>query len=87
MTRDTYDQVDAAMNFRSGQVPQGLLIHTAGDASGVWQIVEVWESENAMRRFDQEHLMPAIQRAFGDANTFENRPEETIYEADTVLTG
>ena len=39
---------------------EGLLIHIAGQSADGFRIVDVWESEDACRRFG-EQLMPVLQ--------------------------
>jgi hypothetical protein len=39
---------------------EGLLVHVAGEAEGGFRVVDVWESEEALRRF-LETLAPILQ--------------------------
>lgn len=39
---------------------EGLLVHAAGQGENAFRVVDVWESEDAFRRFG-EHLMPILQ--------------------------
>ncbi|SNS85189.1 hypothetical protein [Actinomadura mexicana] len=39
--------------------PPGLLAHVAGPAPDGWRIINVWESEEAFRRFQSERLIRA----------------------------
>lgn len=39
---------------------EGLLVHAAGDGPSGFRVVDVWESEEACRRFG-EHLQPILQ--------------------------
>ena len=39
--------------------PPGLVAHVAGPIDGGWRIVNVWESEEAYRRFTSERLLKA----------------------------
>jgi hypothetical protein len=45
--------------------PLGLIMHAAGEADGVWRIVEVWDSEEYAEAFDRDVLVPAIEAATG----------------------
>jgi hypothetical protein len=56
---------------------EGLLVHAAGQGPQGFRVVDVWESEDAFRRFG-EKLMP-ILKAVG----VEGQPE--IYPAHTVV--
>ena len=59
VTRDQYDQV----NGEIGEDPDGLILHTAAEKGGGVQVIDVWESEDAYRRFEQEKLGPALGKA------------------------
>jgi hypothetical protein len=41
------------------EYPLGLVAHVAGPVEGGWRIVNVWESEDAYRRFTSERLLKA----------------------------
>jgi len=56
---------------------EGLLVHTAGQAENGFRVVDVWESEDACRRFG-ERLMPILNEVGID-----DPPE--IYEAHTFV--
>jgi hypothetical protein len=57
---------------------EGLLVHAAGQGANGFRVVDVWESEDAFRRFG-EHLMPVLQEA-----GVQGEPE--IYPAHTLVT-
>jgi len=59
LTAEIYDAVNAKAGVDS-EPPEGLLAHCAGDIDGVFQVIDVWESEADARRFDAERLGPAI---------------------------
>ena len=59
ISREQYDQVDAEIQGD----PAGLILHTAAEHGGGMRIIDVWESEEAYRRFEKETLMPAMGRA------------------------
>jgi hypothetical protein len=56
---------------------EGLLVHIAGDPGSGFRVVDVWESEEAFRRFGQK-LAP-VMKAIG----IEAQPE--IYPAHTLV--
>jgi len=58
---------------------EGLLAHIAGEGPNGFRVVDVWESEDAMRRFG-DTLKPAL-KALG----VEAEPE--IYPAHTFVSG
>ncbi|MFE2431629.1 hypothetical protein ACFXJ5_33465 [Streptomyces sp. NPDC059373] len=42
--------------------PTGLIAHFAAPGEGGgWQVIDVWESEDALRRFMEETVYPAAQ--------------------------
>src|SRR5437899_2844444 len=58
---------------------EGLLAHVAGQGENGFRVVDVWESEEAFRRFG-ETLMPILQEI-----GIEVQPE--IYPAHTFVSG
>jgi len=59
-TQEQYDQVIETLQ-RGGITAQGRIFHVAGPMEGGWRVVEVWESQEAVNKFFQEQLMPALQ--------------------------
>lgn len=57
---------------------EGLLVHIAGQSGNGFRVVDVWESEDAMRRFG-EKLMPVLKEI-----GIEAVPE--IYDAHAFIT-
>jgi hypothetical protein len=87
-----YDAVAAALNLQD--VPDGLLIHTAGfdHDGGVFRIFDVWETREHGERFIKERLNPIIEpmaaAAMQDPNSnFDPPSRETWYELHDSLTG
>jgi hypothetical protein len=58
---------------------EGLLVHTAGEGEGGFRIVDVWESEEAVRSFG-ETLMPVLEE-FGIEAPLEVYPAHTFVSA------
>jgi hypothetical protein len=67
LTEELYEE--ATRKLTGGKFPletradwpvEGLLSHTAGQAESGFRVVDVWESEEAFRRFG-EHLVPILQ--------------------------
>jgi hypothetical protein len=81
-TAQMYDAVGERINI-DGDPPAGLIVHTAGEVDGQWQVVDVWESEEDARRFDTERLGPAIAAVAGERDP--GRPQMTVYEAHHVV--
>jgi len=64
LTGDVYDAVSIELNLTADH-PLGLISHAAGILDGVWQIVEIWESEDYAQRFDRDRMAPAIEAVTG----------------------
>ena len=60
-TSDMYDQV--ASRVVAEGPPPGCLYHIAGPVEGGWRVIEVWESEEAQRAFQEDRLNPAFEAA------------------------
>lgn len=59
--------------------PPGLIAHFgAPGETGGWQVIDVWESEDAFRRFMEEQVKPAAQEL--GAPPFESKVVE-VYNA------
>ena len=57
----------------------GLLVHSAGEAESGFRVVDVWESEDACRRFG-EKVMPILQQV-GITDQPELYPAHTFVKA------
>jgi quinol monooxygenase YgiN len=70
MTKDQYEQVNQKMFGQSrpptDQLPEGLILHSAGPSENGWYIYDVWESQEAFQRFLDGPLGAAIQEVVGD---------------------
>jgi hypothetical protein len=82
LTADVYEAVNARAEVNENP-PEGLLIHTAGEVDGEWQIVDVWQSAEHARRFDEERLAPAIAAVVGSAPP--GPPPRSVYELHRVI--
>jgi hypothetical protein len=82
VTAELYDAVNEKAGVNENP-PDGLLMHTAGDVDGQWQIVDVWESQEHAERFGSERLEPAIEAVMGAAPP--GPPPTTIYELHNVI--
>jgi hypothetical protein len=78
--REAYEAVAAIVDIAHTH-PLGLIMHGAADVDGKMQIAEVWESKEYARRFDEEHLWPAVAAA-GVRRT----AQITIIELDHLVT-
>jgi hypothetical protein len=87
-----YDTVSAELNLQ--QVPDGLLIHTAGfdHDSGVFRIFDVWASREQADAFMTERLNPVLERMMAAAaeqgdETFTPPTREAWYELHDSMGG
>ena len=58
ITAEQYDQLNAEI----GADPPGLIVHTSSRTDGGIRIVDIWKSEADYRRFEEQELMPAMER-------------------------
>jgi hypothetical protein len=64
-SRAMYEKVGASM---PSSAPAGLIVHTASeDADGTVRTVSVFESREASDAFEQDLLLPAIEKAMADS--------------------
>ena len=70
ISREQYDRLNGEIR----EDPEGLILHTATEHGDGMRIIDVWESEEAYRRFEQETLMPAMERAGMEAPSEEPPP-------------
>jgi hypothetical protein len=65
--RRHYDDVNANLGIDmatgKGAWPDGLLLHFAGAKTRGWVVFELWESQDAQKRFLEERLVPALEAA------------------------
>jgi hypothetical protein len=63
-TTDQYAQVNEAMGIGGeADAPEGLVEHVVGIADDGLIVADVWESEEALGRFAEERLRPALEKA------------------------
>ena len=60
MTQEQYDQVIETLR---GKTAEGRIFHVAGPMEGGLRFFDVWESQEAINKFFQELLGPALQEA------------------------
>ena len=84
LTRETYEKSVKMLTNGKGRVESpadwpvpGLLVHASGQGAKGFRVVDVWESEEAFRRFG-EKLKP-IMEALG----IEGEPD--VYPAHTLV--
>ncbi len=60
-SQEIYDKVRAQLTLEK---PAGGILHVAGPSpNGGWRVIELWESEEAAKRFLKERLGPAFAAA------------------------
>jgi hypothetical protein len=61
-TKEQYDALHDAMVL-GGTLPAGCLFHVSTPLpGGGFQVIDVWESAEALNRFNEQTVMPAAQR-------------------------
>ena len=85
LTRDTYDAVNEKVRIGADH-PLGLLMHAAGEAEGVFQVIEVWASEEYAARYEEDRLIPALQEVVGDGAPTWNTATPLIFETHYLVT-
>jgi hypothetical protein len=84
-----YDAVRNALDLTDA--PDGMVVHTAGfdHDSGVFRILDVWESREQGERFMTEQLGPILERLAGEAagrgDDFAPPERESWYELHDVI--
>jgi hypothetical protein len=64
ISAELYDTITSNIEVTKNH-PLGLIMHAAGEADGVWHVVEVWDSEAYADAFDRNVLVPSIEAATG----------------------
>jgi hypothetical protein len=60
---EMYDAVSAELTEQlSGGLPEGLVVHIARPTEDGVQLIEVWESQADVDRFNDEILAPIVER-------------------------
>jgi hypothetical protein len=66
-------------------VPPERRVFVAGPAPGGWQVVQVWDSKDALDVFNREWFLPALGRA--GSRGFQGAPEVRDFHADDFWIG
>jgi hypothetical protein len=75
---EMYDGVNAELDVGNNP-PDGLIFHWAGEVDGKWTITDVWETREAYDRFQEERILPAVQKVSGRDPTEGPQPSVTEY--------
>lgn len=67
VTAEQHDALIGAMGLdgQSAAAVPGLLVHVAGPTPTGWRVIDVWESEADLERFQRERLLPAAAQIGG----------------------
>lgn len=70
-----------------GENHQGLILHTAGfdDESGVFRIVDTWETKEDAEKFYGETLGPMVQEMMANDPSATPPEREVMYELHDVI--
>jgi hypothetical protein len=88
VTKDTYTQLTEKMfgNYpmREDQSPDGLIVHTAGQADTGWYVYDLWESQEKFQQFVDSKLGPALaELGIG----VDNPPKPQFFPIETLVKG
>jgi hypothetical protein len=83
-TLDDYDRVTAELG---DDPPEGLIVHVAGEHGGKVRIIDVWESQDAFLRFQEERLGPAIAKVMGPDAMAQGPPPTEPLEVHNMMRG
>jgi hypothetical protein len=68
--------------------PGGLIVHTHYEDDGRVRVMDVWESEQAFRIFQEERLVPAMQQvASENGMDLGDQPEHRFVEVHDFVRG
>jgi hypothetical protein len=80
---EQYDATSKAGDFKNNP-PEGLIVHTAGEVDGGFQVIDIWESLEAAERFEREVADAHIDRVLGEDY---QPPEPVTYELRNIIRG
>lgn len=79
-----YEQIAKIVDL-AGNRPAGLILHTAHELpSGDVEIVDVWESADAIAAFGQQRIFPAFAQA-GVLDDMLTRPQPVAHETFEIV--
>ena len=81
VTQEQYDAMVGQLGVTSANPPDGAMLHFAGRGpDGRWWVVEVWESEEAAHKWDEEHLLPLMRQVGVE------RPAPVVWPVHNLIT-
>jgi hypothetical protein len=88
VTEESYKQLTEKMfgsfPMTREQSPDGLIIHSAGQADQGYYVYDIWESKQHFERFLESQLGPAVHELGADAD---GAPTPQFFEIDTLVWG
>jgi heme-degrading monooxygenase HmoA len=86
--REAFEAVSKDVDAQNNP-PPGLLVHTAVERQGRIVVIDVWDSEQEFRTFEDQRLRPAIEKVMTDmgAPTDGPPPEQEVLEAFDLARG
>jgi hypothetical protein len=87
-TTTNYDAIAERLDARANP-PAGLIVHTAGfdEEAGVFRILDVWETEEHGRRFQDERVMPLVEEIVFASDTPAMPSRDGYYALHDVIRG
>ncbi len=81
------DEVSAEMEVEKNP-PSGLVVHVHFMENGRVNVVDVWESAEAFETFQNDRLMPAIQKVFERRGvSMDAQPDSSLIEVPSIVRG
>jgi hypothetical protein len=62
VTQEQYDAASQQVGVNPGNMPDGAILHVAGPGPDGWRVMEIWESEDAARKFNEERVEPVLRQ-------------------------
>jgi hypothetical protein len=72
----TLEQQEVLQREIPAEALEGCVVHVVGPYDGGVRMVDVWTDEAAYRRFQREHLWPALDRAMPQMASFDSAPPQ-----------
>ncbi len=83
MLDEVTDEMGVAKN-----PPSGLVVHVHFMENDRVNVVDVWDSAEALEAFRSDRLMPAIQKVFEKRGvSMDAQPESSLIEVPSILRG
>jgi heme-degrading monooxygenase HmoA len=86
--REFIEQISAELGAQENP-PDGLYVHVITETPEGTHVVDIWESAEKFKAFEESRLMPAVAKAMADSGMQmpENGPAPTITDAFDLVVG